>query len=162
MPFSEPAVALFKAITVIVVEPVQNATVASAPTPGELLADSIEFADNRRAAARQRENDGDSPEPPEEIGARTGVLSPQPRKAEDDNEHGQPPGEVLQPGQEGSFDLVLQERHESARTADQIVKELGHACRTRGHGRRRWAWRLSEGGQAQATGNRNDAQGRYC
>src|SRR5262249_59883015 len=107
MPFSESAVALFKAIAMIVVEPVQNATVASASAPGDLLTDRIEFADDCRATARQHKNDGDSPKPPEEIRACARILPPQPRKAEDDNEHGQPPREVLQPGQERAFDLFL-------------------------------------------------------
>src|SRR5262249_22872072 len=92
MPFGESAVALFKAIAMIVVEPVQNAIAVSASAPGHLLTDRVEFTDDRRSATRQRENDGDSPKPPEEIGAGAGVLSPYPRKAEDDNEHGQPPG----------------------------------------------------------------------
>src|SRR5262245_35212787 len=164
MPFSESAVALFKAIAMIVVEPVQNATVASASAPGDLLTDRIEFADDCWATTCQHKNDGDSPKPPEEIRACARILPPQPGETETYNEHGQPPGEILQPGQEGTFDLFLQERYESACTADQLVEELRQRtiCRTRRHGRRRWARRLSEGGQAQATGNRSDAQDRYC
>src|SRR6266542_4504174 len=160
MPFGESAVAFFKAFTVIVVEPVQNVVAASASAPGDLLADRVELADYGRAAPRQRENDGDSTEPPEEIGARARVLPPQPRKAEDDNEHGQPPGEVLQPGQERTFDLVLQHRYESARTPDQLVEELrqGAARRAGRRWRRRGAWRLSDGGQAQATDDGGNAQ----
>ena len=82
MSFGESVVALFKTITMIVIEPVQNAIAASAPAPGDLLADSVEFADYGRAAPRQRENDGDSPEPPEEIGAAPAVLPPQPGETE--------------------------------------------------------------------------------
>src|SRR5262245_35043728 len=70
MSFGESVVAFFKALTVIIVEPIQNAIVASASSPREFLTDRIELADNCWPAPRQRENDGDSPKPPEEIGAR--------------------------------------------------------------------------------------------
>src|SRR5262245_22853599 len=99
MSFGESAVAFFKAHTVIVVEPVQNAIVASASAPGDLLADRVELTNDGRATPCQRENDGDSPKPPKEICARARVLPPQPGEAEDDDKHSQPPGEVLQPGQ---------------------------------------------------------------
>jgi hypothetical protein len=79
MPFGESAVAIFKAIAMIVVEPVQNAIAVSASAPSNLLADRVEFADYCRPAPRQRENDSDSPGPPEEIGACACVLTPQPR-----------------------------------------------------------------------------------
>src|SRR5262249_59292808 len=104
-------------------------------------------------APRQRKNEGNPPNPQKKTGAGPRVLPPQPREAEDDNEYGQPPGDVLQPGQEGTFDLVLQHREESARAADQIVEELRHgtACRLGWRGGRRGTGRLSEGGEAQAT-----------
>src|SRR5262245_24609997 len=124
MSFGESAVALFKAIAMIFVKPVQNIIAVPPPAPGDLLADRVEFADDGRATPRQQKNDGDSPKPPEEIRACARVLPPQPGEAETYNEHGQPPGEILQPGQEGTFDLFLQERYESACTADQLVEEL--------------------------------------
>src|SRR5262245_16614019 len=162
MSFGESAVALFKSIAMIVVEPVQNAIAVSASAPGDLLADRVEFADDCWATPCQHKNDGDSPKPPEEIRACARILPPQAGEAETYNEHGRPPGEILQPWQEGAFDLILQERYESACTADQIVEELRQraACQAGRRGRRRWAWRLSESRQARATGNRRDAQDR--
>src|SRR5215475_14297768 len=56
MSFGESVVAFFKALTVIVVEPIQNAIAVSASAPGDLLADRVELADDCRATPRQREN----------------------------------------------------------------------------------------------------------
>ena len=50
MALGESAVPLFKTITMIFVEPVQNAIVASASSPCNLLTDPVEFADDCRAA----------------------------------------------------------------------------------------------------------------
>jgi hypothetical protein len=46
MSFGESAIAFFKALSVIVVEPIQNAIVASSSAPGDLLADRVELADD--------------------------------------------------------------------------------------------------------------------